>query len=295
MTSPVGWAIEEFAAAKINLALHVTGRRQDGLHLLDSLVAFAKVGDILRFADAEESSLDINGRFSAGLSSQSDNLVLRAAQSWRKHLGIKDKHAAITLNKNLPVASGIGGGSADAAATIRGLSRLWDIYLDIEQADLVAAELGADIAVCLRSSGCVMSGTGEVIDAIADLPTFPVVLANPGVPVSTTDVFSALDLTKGCKAFSAMDTLPERSSLADWTAWLRRQRNDLQEAAVRLVPEIAECLVAIGGTEGCQLARMSGSGATCFALFETEAQAKAAAAEISAAQPEWWVTDTLVG
>ena len=295
MTSPDGRAIEEFAAAKINLALHVTGRGQDGLHLLDSLVAFAKVGDILRFADAEESSLEINGPFSAGLTSQTDNLVARAAQFWQERLGMTDKHFAITLEKNLPIASGIGGGSADAAATIRGLSRLWDVNVDFEQADQVAAELGADVPVCLRSSGCAMSGTGEVIDAIADLPAFPTVLVNPGVPVSTADVFSALDLTKGCEAFPAKDDLPESSNPTDWISWLTKQRNDLQEAAVRLVPTIADCLVAIGRTGGCQLARMSGSGATCFALFETEAQAKAAAAEISATQPEWWVTDTLVG
>ncbi|MFS4437078.1 4-(cytidine 5'-diphospho)-2-C-methyl-D-erythritol kinase [Paracoccaceae bacterium GXU_MW_L88] len=256
-----------FAPAKINLALHVTGQRPDGLHLLDSLVVFAGVGDRLRYAPGGTLTLEVKGPFGPDLDGEADNLILRAAR-------LCGAGGTFLLEKNLPVASGIGGGSADAAATLRLLAEA-GFALPHEEEILA---LGADVPVCLRGENCMMRGIGEEIDPV-DLPALQLVLVNPGVSVSTSAVFKALE---------AKDN-PEMTPLADpFADWLRAQRNDLEAPAKQTAPEIATVLNVLEDS-GAWLARMSGSGATCFGLFESADAAKNAAAEISNINPEWWV------
>lgn len=270
-------AIEESAPAKLNLALHVVGQRPDGYHLLDSLVVFADVGDRVTVVPAERVTLTIIGPEGGGLSAAEDNLVLRAARVFATGQG-----AAITLEKNLPVASGIGGGSSDAAAALRALSRLWD--LPIPSADAALA-LGADVPVCLSARPVRMGGIGEMLTPLPDLPDIAVVLVNPRVPVATPAVFRALPR----KDNAALDPLPAAPlstvALADW---LTRQRNDLEAPAIALAPVIGEVLAALAATRPL-VARMSGSGATCFGLYASVGDATAAAAALAAFQPAWWV------
>ncbi|OYX43538.1 MAG: 4-(cytidine 5'-diphospho)-2-C-methyl-D-erythritol kinase [Rhodobacterales bacterium 32-67-9] len=271
-------AIEVAAPAKLNLALHVTGLRADGYHLLDSLVVFADIGDRVRVGPADRLSLEITGPESAGLSAGEDNLVLRAARSFAAGGGAK-----IVLEKNLPVASGIGGGSADAAATLTALARLWGRTPPDDRAILA---LGADVPVCLAGRPARMSGIGEALAPVPPLPEgLAVVLVNPRVPVATPAVFGAL----AHKDNPAMAAIP--GAFADAAAlagWLTRQRNDLEAPAIRTAPVIATVLDSIAAT-GPLLTRMSGSGATSFGLFGAFAPAAAAAAELAAAHPGWWV------
>jgi 4-diphosphocytidyl-2-C-methyl-D-erythritol kinase len=269
--------IRENAFAKVNLYLHVTGRRDDGYHLLDSLAVFPAVGDRLAAAPAEGLSLAITGPFSAGLSGEADNLVLRAARWLAEQAGLAPD-VALTLEKNLPVASGIGGGSADAAATLRLLARLWKV----EPEAGLAARLGADVPVCLAGRPARMSGIGDILTPAPRLPSFGMVLVNPGVPVSTAAVFEARRA-----GFSPAAILPE--AWADAAAMARdlaRLVNDLEPPALAIEPAIGTVLQALRSLPGCRLARMSGSGATCFGLFETSAEAARAAAAL--ARPGWW-------
>lgn len=270
-------AIEQAAPAKLNLALHVTGQRADGYHLLDSLVVFAGVGDRITVAPAETLSLEVRGPEAAKLGAGEDNLVLRAARAFAAGRG-----AAITLDKTLPVASGIGGGSADAAAALRALSRLWGLPLPGAEAVLA---LGADVPACLAGRPCRMGGIGEVLAPAPALPGMAVVLVNPRVEVPTPSVFRAL----ARKDNPAMEPLPPAfATPAALAAWLSRQRNDLEAPAVRVAPVIAGVLSAIAAT-GPLMARMSGSGATCFGLFAAADAAGRAAAEVAARHPGWWV------
>ncbi len=268
-----------FAPAKINLHLHVTGRRADGYHLLDSLVVFADVGDTVKAVAGEGLRLAIDGPFAAGLTAGPDNLVLRAARRLAEAMGVAP-NAALTLTKRLPVASGIGGGSADAAAALRVLARLWGVGA---LPDGIAAGLGADVPVCLAGRPALMQGVGETLVATPALPPFGLLLVNPGVAVSTQAVFARREpgCTPGC-------TLPagwaSATALADW---LRGLRNDLAVPARTLCPAIGRVLALIEGLPGCRLARMSGSGATCFGLFDTAQAAEMAAAEIG--REGWWV------
>ncbi|WP_394358478.1 4-(cytidine 5'-diphospho)-2-C-methyl-D-erythritol kinase [Halocynthiibacter halioticoli] len=263
------------APAKINLSLHVTGKRSDGYHLLDSLVVFADVGDQIDVQPADNISLRIAGPEAGGLEAEADNLVLRAARLMQN----KGQGAAITLTKNLPVSSGIGGGSSDAATTISALAGLWECSLPRPE-DVVG--LGADVPVCLAQRPARMTGIGEGVEPVADLPDMAVVLVNPRVSVSTPAVFAALERREN----SAMDYVPSGMGYSAFCEWLAAQRNDLEAPACSLVPEINDVLAAL---EGADFARMSGSGATCFGLFETLEQASAAAQSISAAKPDWWV------
>ena len=269
----------ETAYAKINLALHVRARRSDGYHELDTLFAFLDSGDTLsaNLVDTDQLSLEIVGPFAGELSNSSDNLVLRAAKALKSAYGIA-RGAAITLNKQLPVASGIGGGSADAAATCRLLRRLWD--LDVSDAELASllAPLGADIPACVTSQTVRGRGIGTdllPVDA-SDLSDMPVLLVNPGKPLSTGPVFAAWDtIDRGALGQgSALDV-----ALAG--------RNDLQDAAISICPEIASILTALTAKEPV-LARMSGSGATCFALFSDITARDQARAEIMREHPSWW-------
>ena len=275
------------APAKINLFLHVVGRRQDGYHLLDSLAVFADAQDSVTAEPADTLSLSVSGPFAAVLEGESDNLVLRAARGLAQAAGIVPR-ARLTLSKALPVASGIGGGSADAAAALRACARLWDLAMPEAALAALAQGLGADVPVCVASRPARMGGIGEVLNPAPALPPCGLVLVNPGVAVSTPSVFRARD-----PGFSEPARLPE--GWADVTVMARdlaALRNDLADPAIRLCPVIAEVLDAISRMPGCQLARMSGSGATCWGLFDDPASAEGAAAALARGQaqrvPAWW-------
>jgi 4-diphosphocytidyl-2-C-methyl-D-erythritol kinase len=265
------------ARAKINLALHVTGQRADGYHLLDSLVCFADVGDRITARASAHLTLSISGPFAPGVPGGTGNLVLQAAQTFGA-----DKGAAVTLEKNLPPASGIGGGSADAAAALHVLADLWSLPLP-GPAQLLA--LGADVPVCVAGHPTRMSGIGDVLHPVSSMPQFPAVLVNPGLPVATPDVFRALSQ----KQNPPLAEMPDQPDPAAWLTWLAGQRNDLQAPACQLVPEIRAVLDALCAMPTCTLARMSGSGGTCFGLFQTAEQAASAAQNLSRNNPDWWV------
>jgi 4-diphosphocytidyl-2-C-methyl-D-erythritol kinase len=271
-----------FAPAKLNLYLHVVGRRPDGYHLLDSLVAFADCGDVVCAEAAAGLSLTIGGPFAAGLAEEPDNLVLRAARMLAAEAGVPP-HARLLLEKHLPVASGIGGGSADAAATLHLLTRLWGIAPDAAALNRLALRLGADVPVCLRGQPARMSGVGEVLEPAPALPPCYVLLVNPGVAVATASVFRARS-----GPFSAPARLPEGwPDVAAMAADLASLANDLEAPARSLCPEIGEVLGSIAAQPGCLLARMSGSGATCFGLFAGRAAAQHAAG--ATARAGWWI------
>ncbi len=267
----------ELASAKVNLCLHVTGQRPDGYHLLDSLVVFAGLGDRLRFEPADDLELLITGPQAAHLPLTHDNLILRAARAMSERRG-----ARIVLEKYLPIASGIGGGSADAAATLRGLARLWGVALP-SAAGVLA--LGADVPVCVTSRAVRMAGIGEDLFPIPPLPPAHLVLVNPGVAVPTPAVFKSLP----SKTNPPLPPIPRFAALPDFAAWLTAQRNDLEPPALDLAPEIATAKAALATQTGCHLARMSGSGATCFGLFATQDAATSAARNLRLDHPGWWV------
>jgi 4-diphosphocytidyl-2-C-methyl-D-erythritol kinase len=273
--------LSEFAPAKVNLYLHVTGRRADGYHLLDSLAVFAGVGDRLTVSASDGLSLSVTGPFASGLEHEADNLVLRAARAVATHAGIQAT-GALRLEKNLPVASGIGGGSADAAATLRLLCRFWG--LEPSTLGQLVSDLGADVPVCLRSRPALMSGIGETLSPVPPLPDVGIVLVNPGVAVSTPAVFRARN-----GAFSERVQLPESGwrDVTSLVGCLRTTRNDLEPPARLLAPAVGDVLNLLAAMPVCLLARMSGSGATCFGLFPTPAAARKAAREI--VRDGWWV------
>lgn len=259
---------EVFAPAKINLTLHVTGQRADGYHLLDSLVAFASIGDRLRFAEDGALSIAVTGSFADGVPTDQRNLVWRAA----KQANIATH---ITLEKNLPHGAGIGGGSADAAAVLR--------YAGVTTG---AAALGADVPVCLASRVQRMCGIGDELTPLAPLPPVWAVLVNPQIHLPTPDVFAALPN----KINAAMPpSLPHFRDTVTLIDWLSQMRNDLEKAAISLAPEIAQVLSALADVDGAGLARMSGSGATCFGLFSEAQAADAAQRDLARCHPRWWV------
>lgn len=275
-------AIEVLAPAKVNLALHVTGRRGDGYHLLDSLVVFADLGDRLAIAPAPDLALTVSGPFAAGVPTDDSNLVLRAACL----LARAGQGARIALDKHLPHGGGIGGGSADAAATIRALGRLWSVPEPEAEAVLT---LGADVPVCLRAPAPQrMRGIGADLTPLPALPEAHLVLVNPGVVVPTGAVFARRAAMAGAGG-AGLTPLPEKPDFAAFAAWLRQQRNDLEAPAIALAPVIAAARGALGAAPGCHLARMSGSGSTVFGLFATADASVAAAAALAAAHPGWWV------
>ena len=269
-------SVTRTARAKINLALHVTGRREDGYHLLDSVVAFADFGDGITVAPAETLTLTVTGPMAGNLSVGTDNLVMQAAQAISLGQG-----AAITLDKQLPIASGIGGGSADAAAVLDALSDLWDCPLPVPREVLA---LGADVPVCLAGKAARMKGIGEVMTPLT-LPPCYVVLANPGIALATADVFRALE----CHDNPVLPELVELHDAMGLAQYLHACRNDLEAAARSLAPQIGDVVAALWATPDCLMARMSGSGATCFGLFATAAQATWAADLLTLEHPEWWV------
>jgi len=265
---------EAFAPAKINLTLHVTGQRSDGYHLLDSYVVFADVGDTVRVTRAEEMALTVVGPFAEGVPSDETNLCWKAAERF----GLP---VAIELDKQLPAAAGVGGGSSDAAAAIRALEQMSGQPVPFDP-----IVLGADVPVCTVAHAAHMQGIGDYV-----LPLFMepmhAVLVNPGVPVPTGAVFDALDR----KSNPPMEPWPEGGGPDAAVRWLGQQRNDLQAPAIALQPVIGAVLEDLAKLAGCQLARMSGSGATCFGLFESETAAANGAATLRDAHPDWWVTN----
>ena len=273
--------IEVFAPAKVNLALHVTGRRDDGYHLLDSLVAFAGVGDVLTILPEGEGTLAVTGPEAAGVPTDSANLILQVATSV-----LPPRPVSFHLDKRLPAAAGLGGGSADAAACFRGLAMMQDTPETLATPEAIASllALGADIPMCVPSDPARVQGIGEAITPVR-LPALPVVLANPRVAVPTGAVFAGLDR----RDTPGLEPLPDMTDTEALIAWLGRQRNDLEGPARRVAPVIDRVLSALSAAPGCRLARMSGSGATCFALHDSDEVAEAAAADLRAAHPGWWV------
>jgi len=266
-------ATEVFAPAKINLSLHVTGQRADGYHLLDSLVVFADLGDRLQLTVGPEMAIDLSGPFAEGVPQDARNLIWKAAQGvgWT---------GAIELNKQLPHGAGIGGGSSDAAAvlnalTAEGLTLPADLPLS----------LGADVPVCMVARAARMQGIGELITPI-ELPDLPALLVNPGCHVPTGAVFSGLQSRDNAPM---PVEIPRFDSARDCAFWLTEQRNDLEAPARVAAPEIDRVLSDLTASKGALLARMSGSGATCFALYPTLKAAHMAAYEIGAEHPDWWI------
>ena len=273
--APVAEAVHVvLAPAKINLTLHVTGQRADGYHLLDSLVVFADLGDRLVLRPAARPALTVTGPMATGVPVGADNLVLRAAAA----MGVT---LEIGLEKHLPAAAGIGGGSSDAAAVLRGAVAL---VPGLELPADAGLSLGADVPVCLLARAARMRGIGEDVMPVEGLPGLHGVLVNPGVAVSTGVIFRTLARKDNAPM---PDDLPRWRDAADLAAWLAGQRNDMQDAAVAAVPVVGAVIAALAGTEGCLLARMSGSGATCFGLYADAAAADAAAVALT--RPGWWV------
>lgn len=265
--------ISEAAPAKVNLTLHVTGRRNDGYHLLDSVVMFADIGDRLTVAPGAL-QLKVRGPMVEGVPTGPDNLVMRAAV-------LMGAEAAITLEKHLPAAAGIGGGSSDAAACLRALSRMTGAGLPDD-----AISLGADVPVCLLARAARMRGIGDDVTPLSGMPALDAVLVNPRVSVSTPAIFERLEQRDNSGMPAA---LPELKTAEAVIRWLSTQRNDLEAPATAEAPVIAEVLRDIMGTEECRLARMSGSGATCFGLYPDAERAQAAADILRRAHPERWI------
>lgn len=269
-------SLTAIARAKVNLTLHVTGRRADGYRLLDSLVVFPEIGDRLTVEPANDLSLNVTGPFANALQADTDNLILRAARTFTRGRG-----AHLALTKHLPVAAGIGGGSADAAAALRLLSKLWGEPIK----PTAPQDLGADVLACVGSVPCRMRGIGEQIAPLLGMPPLWLVLANRGHGVPTGAVFAAMQHD----AMPPMPEFPVGLNVEEFANWLLAQRNDLGDAALTVDPGIEQVLVALEGQKDCLLARMSGSGGTCFGLFADCASATSAARTLGAAEPAWWV------
>ena len=273
---PLPKIVEAFAPAKINLTLHVTGRRADGYHLLDSLVVFVRVGDRLSLRPALRTRLTVTGPRAGCVPTGADNLAVRAAD-------LSGVAVDIALEKHLPAAAGIGGGSSDAAAVLRGIAALTGAEA---MSPSRALPLGADVPVCLAARPCRMRGIGERIDDVPRLPSVHLVLVNPGIAIPTGQVFAGL-------AHVDRSPMPDPPAWPDadaLCAWLAAQRNDLEPAAAAFAPDVSETLTALRAQPGCALARMSGSGATCFGVFPDPARAAAATDALrKAAAPAWWV------
>lgn len=276
----------EIAYAKVNIALHVQGRRADGYHEIESLFAFAEDGDRLigQISNGGQVSLRLRGPFSDGLEGEADNLVLKAARAFKGYLG-EERGACLTLEKNLPIASGVGGGSADAAATLRLLSRLWSAELSRREIEAIALQIGSDVPACIASEMQIVRGRGELLEPVSlpELAGCPMLLVNPRIAVSTARVFAGWDtVDKGGLVAGDLEQL------------IVEGRNDLELPAIVVAPPIADVLSALRQTRDVKLARMSGSGATCFALFDRSEDMNAAASSLREAHPNWWVMETRI-
>lgn len=295
-TSVVPAARVERAPAKVNLTLRVLGRRPDGYHEIDSLVVFATVGDALGFTPGKKLDLAVRGPTAVAAGDIADNLVLKAVNALAARTdGLKVGH--FVLSKRLPVAAGLGGGSTDAAAALRLLAMHNRIALDDDRLIAAARATGADVPVCLDPQPRLMRGIGEVLSQPLRLPGLPALLINPRVSVATKDVFTAL------RAPPLAQSKPSASADAAWAGggrqelidFVARHGNDLEPPAIALHPAIAQALAALRALAGCRLARMSGSGASCFGLFDSNRAAAAAARVLRAAHPQWWIRPTVLG
>lgn len=274
------------APAKINLALQVTRRREDGYHELESLVVFADVADEIEALPAETDTLTVTGPFAKALGN-GDNLITRAVKAFRAQWpGAVEPGLALTLRKNLPVAAGIGGGSADAAAALRLLAGFSSQNIALPELSALALRLGADVPACLLSVPLVARGVGEILAPLPQFPPLHVVLVNPLVPVATADIFRRLRAHDNYPLPALPDPLTRPAQLG---LWLAETRNDLQPPAIKLVPAIGDLIEYLSQMQGCMLARMSGSGATVFGLFGSSAQAHQAAHDLRQAHPDYWV------
>ncbi|OFW96926.1 MAG: 4-(cytidine 5'-diphospho)-2-C-methyl-D-erythritol kinase [Alphaproteobacteria bacterium RIFCSPHIGHO2_12_FULL_66_14] len=268
------------ARAKVNLWLNIVGRRADGYHLLDSLVAFSDLADVLEVGPADGLSLALEGPRAAEIAGEADNLVLRAARLLADRAGVSPR-AAIRLAKHIPVAAGLGGGSADAAAALHALVELWRVAIPVGELFDLSATLGADVPMCLAGQAALVSGVGEVLRPAPPLPTCTILLVNPGMPLATPEVFAA---RRG--AFSAARPVPAAwPDLGGFVAALAARGNDLTEAAISLRPAIAEVLGVLRQSKGARYAAMSGSGATCFALYDSADAAHSASSRLPVG---WW-------
>lgn len=278
------------AWAKLNLYLHVVGRRPDGYHLIDSLFIFLDVCDEISIAESDNIELIVDGPYSKALGDPKTNLVMLAATRLAEEAGVS-RGARISLTKNLPVASGIGGGSADAAATLRGLRKFWGAEFSDQDLMRIGLELGADVPSCVGSRPASVSGIGEVVDPVSDLPDFAVLLVNPMVGLSTAQVFAGLK-NSGAPFSEASSLGVAPADFEQFRTQIEARRNDLEASAIGIAPVIGEVLVEIGAMTDCGLARMSGSGATCFGLFEEFEAARRAADDLRRARPDWWISAT---
>ncbi len=283
--------VEVFAPAKINLTLHVTGRRTDGYHLLDSLVVFARhVGDVIHVEPAHRLELTVEGPFRDNVPTDETNLVVRAARLLQS-LRTVQRGARLRLEKNLPHGAGIGGGSADAAAALKALAVLWDVPPPTPAETL---PLGADVPACMAGPAPLrMRGIGERLDPVPALPPLWLILVNPGRHVSTPRVFSLFDSTHGADALG-MEDLRAGWDFETFHAWLSSQGNDLMACATEEVAEIGNVLDALRSSPGCRTANMSGSGSTCWGLFKTAAVAQMTADKLAKDHPQWWVRATAI-
>lgn len=271
------------APAKVNLYLHITGKRANGYHELDSLAVFTEFGDMLEFSAADTLSLIVHGAFASAIDTSSGNLVLRAAEALRRTANIS-QGAKIILTKNIPVGAGLGGGSSDAAATLIALNQFWQLNFPLKQLAEIGLPLGSDIPVCLAGKPARIRGIGEQVDPVSMPTSLWMLLVTPNKPLLTAEVYKHF---KG--PFSASVPSVPTDILA-----LRPLNNDLQMPATALMPVIGDIIKAIAGTPDCKLARMSGSGAACFGLYETEQTARRAQDVIKQSQPGWWITLTKV-
>ena len=286
MTVRSGDAVTVQARAKINLYLHVLGRREDGYHELDSLFVFGEFADLIDVRPSRSLRLKVKGTFGGALPESNDNLILRAAKLLSDAVQIKP-NAEITLTKNLPIAAGLGGGSADAAATLRALAVFWEIPPNSLDLTLLGLGLGADIPACLLSEPCFVGGVGELVEPVPGFPSVPILLVNPGEALATASVFAGTKQEFSKK--SRFETIPD--SVDGLVSALKSSRNDLERSAIELCPAVAEVLQAIRATDGCRLARMSGSGATCFGLYSDVMEAREAAKSLR--QRGWWSEATV--
>jgi 4-diphosphocytidyl-2-C-methyl-D-erythritol kinase len=280
----------ESAPAKINLTLRVLGRREDGYHELESLVAFTDISDTISLRPRTGAALDITGPYAGACGPLADNLVFKAVVALRERVG-NITAGRFLLDKRIPVAAGIGGGSADAAAALRLMARANRIAKDDPRLASAALDVGADVPVCLESRARIMRGVGDLLSAPLPVPAMPAVLVNPNVPVATRDVFAAFAGSK--KTDKYLRNVPAQFDPMMW--FLNEHGNDLTQAAIACAPVITDVLIALRALPAVQLVRMSGSGPTCFALFRSPGEALAAARRLQAERKDWWVSATTIG
>ncbi len=273
------------APAKINLFLHITGKREDGYHLLQSLMVFVDVGDEMEFSRHDSLFLDVDGPFAGDMPSPQDNLITKAAQLLAADYKTAP-HGRVTLNKKLPVASGIAGGSSDAATALAGFAKLWGLPEEQHRLQKIAQKLGADVPACLLRKPVWAEGIGEKTTLLQEMPPLHFVLANPMVPTPTPEVFRRFR----AKFSPPLQFSGRRKTASEWIASLKIYRNDLLDAAQEVTPQIRDVLNALGETPNCHFARLSGSGATCFGIYDYPESAMAAVNKLKQQYPRWWVS-----